>query len=703
MQNFFTWKATNKHASKLLLGDQQFTLAEEPFVAGQLNKFVQAWRDIIPNLSPVAESWLESGVSFPEERRVPSSQRQNRDSSDLQKSIITAHIESDVVSGVLIPEPHPWCISPVFTVPKHGTDKWRMVVDLRIVNEAFDDRPFHYETLELVAQMVQTGDFMFTIDLKNAFQQLQLHPNMRRLFGITWNGATFVSTVLCFGWKLSPLVWTKLTREVVRLWRSNAIRLAVYLDDFIFMSKTREAAVKLMLYILTSLWDLGFQVSQKSSLTPRQKTRFLGLVLDTTFDPPRWFVPSEKAARLQKAAAELLSVPSAASARRIAQFAGLLISLMLALEPARMMSRELFFTMREGSHADWDRLLTLQPEAVEELQWWATNLQDWIANGKPVTPIRKGIAVTLTVDASVEGWGARLQGTELQLPANMCISELDGVQMTEAQAPWPPVQRDLPQCARELSGVLAAIQTFQTHLHGRYVRLRTDNLQVVAQIQNKGGHSVTLTRIMRQIWEITMQHSIHLDPEHIAGTLMTEEGVDALSREFPISKDDWMLNPVMFQALDERWGPCTIDRFATNMNVQSRNGIALRFNARSWEQNAEAIDAFTQNWSGQWQGQQEVNWCNPPFNLVGSVIEKIIAERATAIVILPMWRAQWWWPTMVTAAKELVPLRRTQDLFFPRSRLNAACIFAPPFEVAAAYFCFDIPSGRDGPAVTMSA
>ncbi|MGA9040188.1 MAG: reverse transcriptase domain-containing protein [Terriglobales bacterium] len=655
---------------------------------------------MIPNLSPMVESWLASGISFPEARRVPASYRENRLLSDSQTATISAQITADVKAGVFMPEPQPWCTSPVFAVAKQGINQWRMVVDLRIVNDAFVDRPFHYENLETVAQLVQYGDFVFTIDLKSAFQQLQLHPNMRRLFGIRWNGVSYVSTVLCFGWKSSPLVWTKLTREVVRLWRSHAIRLAVYLDDFIFMAKTREAAEKLMLYVLGTLWDLGFQVSSKSKLTPTQRTRFLGLELDTSFNPPRWFVPNDKAEKLRAAATTLLTTPSATAARRIAQFAGLLISLMLALEPARMMSRELFFTMRQGSYADWGRLIALQPEAVTELQWWATNLQAWISHGRPVIPMRTGPTITLTVDASCEGWGARLQGTDLHLPTALCTTDVNGSQTAEAQAPWPPAQRDLPQCARELSGVLAALQTFQDYLTGRYVRLRTDNLQVVAHITNTGGHSILLTRIMRDIWQLTMDHEFHLEPEHIPGTLMTEEGVDALSREIPISRDDWMLHPTIFQELDHLWGPCSVDRFASALNVQCRDQRPLRFNSRSWEPNADAIDAFTQSWTLSPHGSREINWCNPPFNLVGRVIGKIIQERATAIVILPLWKAQWWWPIVVEKSHELLPLPHAQDLFFPRSQLNRACIFAPPFAVAAAYFCFDPPVPVEGHTTT---
>ena len=42
-------------------------------------------------------------------------------------------------------------------------------------------------------------------------------------------------------------------------------------------------------------------------------------------------------------------------------------------------------------------------------------------------------------------------------------------------------------------------------------------------------------------------------------------------------------------------------------------------------------DAFSQSWSNQ------VLWLNPPFDLLGRVLEKIIADRAHGILVLPDW------------------------------------------------------------------
>jgi len=37
------------------------------------------------------------------------------------------------------------------------------------------------------------------------------------------------------------------------------------------------------------------------------------------------------------------------------------------------------------------------------------------------------------------------------------------------------------------------------------------------------------------------------------------------------------------------------------------------------------------------------NWASPPFSLIPLVLRLIVAQRATATVLVPVWRAQLWW------------------------------------------------------------
>ena len=64
-----------------------------------------------------------------------------------------------------------------------------------------------------------------------------------------------------------------------------------------------------------------------------------------------------------------------------------------------------------------------------------------------------------------------------------------------------------------------------------------------------------------------------------------------------VDHDDWSLDPIMFKALDELWGPHTVDRFATHYHSQLE-----RFNSRYACPGSEAVDSFTTDWGG------ENNW-----------------------------------------------------------------------------------------------
>ena len=61
------------------------------------------------------------------------------------------------------------------------------------------------------------------------------------------------------------------------------------------------------------------------------------------------------------------------------------------------------------------------------------------------------------------------------------------------------------------------------------------------------------------IYTLCKQYQIHLEPEWVPREFNQE--ADELSRL--ASKDDYMLNPNIFAALDILWGLRTVDRFST--------------------------------------------------------------------------------------------------------------------------------------------
>ena len=78
-----------------------------------------------------------------------------------------------------------------------------------------------------------------------------------------------------------------------------------------------------------------------------------------------------------------------------------------------------------------------------------------------------------------------------------------------------------------------------------------------------------------------------------------------------------------------------IDLFASRVNRQFL--IYCSFNP---DTDASCIDAFTLSWS--------YFYCFPPFSCVLEVLQKIIQDKETGIMVVPMWPTQSWYPILTS-------------------------------------------------------
>ena len=136
---------------------------------------------------------------------------------------------------------------------------------------------------------------------------------------------------------------------------------------------------------------------------------------------------------------------------------------------------------------------------------------------------------------------------------------------------------------------------------------------------------------------------------------------------------DWMLHPTLFRALNTRWGPFTVDLFATRLNKQLPTFFSMKEDPE-----AAAVDAFLQNW------RVGAPYGNPPFAMIGAVLAKVEHDQATVALVLPEWRSAAWWPVLLRLLIE-VPVRvptRT-DTFLPGHMGNDTGVGLPPWGVIA--------------------
>lgn len=110
---------------------------------------------------------------------------------------------------------------------------------------------------------------------------------------------------------------------------------------------------------------------------------------------------------------------------------------------------------------------------------------------------------------------------------------------------------------------------------------------------------------------------------------------DYLSR-YLTDRTDWMLDPSIFQCLETIWGPLQVDLFPTRFTRQLHHFYSWRPDPE-----AEATDALVQSWSN------IKGYAHPPWCLISRVLLKIWSDKATIVLITPLWHTQAQFPALL--------------------------------------------------------
>eukprot|EP00873_Tetraselmis_striata_P039446 jgi/Tetstr1/459710/TSEL_005063.t1 len=262
-------------------------------------------------------------------------------------------------------------VSRMFLVPKPGTNKWRLIIDLRELNKWCKTFTMSYETLKHLRHLARAGDWFVSMDLADGYYALGIREEDRDFFTVNYRGELWRLACLPMGWTgssyyfckltaaftdylrtplkrrdpaLPPTAPSKPTRRFLRNTRWRGERLLPYMDDFLFLADSREAALELRVRLSTLLDRLGLlRNPNKGVWEPTQVGPHLGLIIDLKRGEFR--APEEKLIALAKAARSLLGRAASNKrwlpARQLASFAGKAQFLYLAVTPARFFLREL--------------------------------------------------------------------------------------------------------------------------------------------------------------------------------------------------------------------------------------------------------------------------------------------------------------------------------------------------------------------------
>ncbi len=94
--------------------------------------------------------------------------------------------------------------SRYFIVPKKD-GRLRPIIDLRQLNHSVSQLKFKMLTLRQVVSQIRSKDWFVTIDLKDAYFHVSIHPCHRKFLRFAFGGKAYQYRVLPFGLALSRL------------------------------------------------------------------------------------------------------------------------------------------------------------------------------------------------------------------------------------------------------------------------------------------------------------------------------------------------------------------------------------------------------------------------------------------------------------------------------------------------------------------
>ena len=502
-------------------------------------------------------------------------------------------------------------ISSLFLVPKKSGD-FRPVINLKPLNKFVQRIRFKMESIDLISGLLHPGDYLASVDLKDAYFSVNIDPRDRKYLRFCWNSIVYQFTCLPFGYSLAPRVFTKILKPVYASLRFQNIRVIYYIDDTLIIAKSSDQCSRHAHEVCNLLSRVGFTVNQaKSQLIPSQQIQFLGFVVDSV--SMTLSLPADKVGTIISSCQDLLE-NRCPSIRDIAHVTGLLVSAFRAVKYLRLFYRsvEICKSNLISRGASYEDQASLSAVARADLKWVIDHIKEF--NGSPIVP--PAVDLSIESDASLFGWGAFCNGKE-------------------TGGAWSREEASYHINYLETLAAFFALKCFASHARGKHIQLKLDNTTAVFYINNMGGiRSPVLNSLARDIWTWCISRGIWVSAVHVPG--VTNDIADFRSRHISVNTE-WSLHPNVFEWLCQRTFEPDIDLFASRLNAKVNKFV-------SWSPDpyAFACDAFSRDWSN------FRPYAFPPFSQIPRVLTYLRLYRVQKLLLVtPVWPSQAWYPAVL--------------------------------------------------------
>lgn len=587
---------------------------QPPFRAGALSEHLQEWAQLTTDnrILQIIEGFSFDFFTTPRQYNFPPQLIKDPNEMQVALKLIQELLAKRVIEPIPFPDPSGF-ISNIFLRPKKSGE-YRMILNLKALNESVIYHHFKMDHLNSTLTLVRPDCYFTSLDLSDAYYSVSVAPAHRKYMQFSFNGQFYRYTCLANGVSSAPRTFTKIMKvPLTTLRQQHGIIITAYLDDLLIIADSPEQVLKATHLAQSMLSSLGFTISpQKSVIKPTQSITFLGF--DINSHTMLVSVPPTKASDIKQAVQQTMSLQTI-SVRQFAAVLGKLAATLPGNRYGQLYLKHLEIAKTNALRAhpyDYDTIMTISSSVSDELSWWHDNISHVY---RPVFQCNPNLIIF--TDASLMGWGCFIPSSKSQFGGR-----------------WGQEDIGYDINYLELKAILLSLQTCAKNLKQVHIQVRSDNTTAVTGINRQGStHSSRCNSITRQIWLWAIDRQLWLSAAHCPGVLNVH--ADEASRIFD-DNTEWMLNKQSFHRICSTFGNPSIDLFASRLNNQVPQYC-------SWQPDPGAviIDCFSVDWS-----QFQLTYSFPPFSLVGRTLQKIARECSTAIIIVPNWPSQPWFPLL---------------------------------------------------------
>jgi hypothetical protein len=211
------------------------------FKAGRISQRIGKWRKITSDrllLRQIQACYIEF-VKKPYQRWPERPLRFSQEELQFARR----EMENLIHKGVLCQVTHVQgeFVSNVFLRPKKEQGKYRMILNLKKLNEFVEYHHFKMDTLETVLTLIRPGMFMASIDFTDAYYSLAIAEQHRKYLRFEFENVLYEFTCLPNGLSSGPRVFTKILKvPLAWLRESFGVTISGYIDDTILCAESAE-------------------------------------------------------------------------------------------------------------------------------------------------------------------------------------------------------------------------------------------------------------------------------------------------------------------------------------------------------------------------------------------------------------------------------------------------------------------------------